>query len=32
MQHVTVGWKQREIGFLGQPWGAGGYVFTGKPR
>ena len=32
MQHLKVGWKRPEIYILGQPGGAGGYVFTKKPR
>ena len=30
MQHLKV--DQKLQGILGQPWGAEGYVFTGKPR
>ena len=32
MQHMKAGWKRQEIYILGQPGGAGGYVFTKKPR
>ena len=32
MRHLKVGWKRPEIDIFGQPGGAGGYVFTEKPR